>query len=1351
MRLLRELMLGLGDDGVLGAVFGDNAPLSGQDNISPLACGCAACAGKIDYQPTLATSGRFTGNFSSLWTFQAEGDTSPWAMQAPNDGPQEVNESGGDVIPGSVETTYTLTLGQTETGRINTDTDRDWFRVELVAGQSYEFTLIGSGGDPLVDPYLELRNEFGAIQHFDDDSGPGLSSRLRFTAATSGTYYINARAFDNPNQFDGGDYTITFNTGPAQNPLDTLNIGYVFPDLTINVYFSTQGETFSGDTAVRNWTQAEINSVMSALASISAVTPLVFTQVFSVAESDFRLTIANLGANVLGHFFVGAGNGAFAPSGTGWNSAGMAPGSLGYATIVHEILHGLGLAHPHDQGGGSEIMQGVTSAFNAYGTFLMGQGVFTTMSYNDGWESPFGVTPSTTTGAQGGPMALDIAFLQQLYGATTANTGNNTYSLTAANGAYLSIWDTGGVDTIQFAAGAQNAVIDLRAATITTAFGGGGWVSYVHGFHAGYTIANGVVIENATGASGNDTLTGNEVANVLTGNNGNDTLVGNGGDDTLNGGAGLDTMSGGQGNDTYHVDSASDAVIENVGEGIDTVIASASYSLGDNVENLTLTGVGAFNATGNALNNLIIGNSGANFIIGGAGADTMQGGAGDDQYHVDNAGDTVVENASEGTDRVLSLVSFTLGANVENLTLLDTAANGTGNDLANSITGNDADNILDGGTGADTLTGGLGNDTYFVDNAGDSLVEDASSGTDTVNASITYTLATNFENLTLIGASAINGTGNGVANIIIGNAQANILTGLAGNDVLDGGAGADTMYGGDGNDTYQVDNAGDVVSENANEGTDAVNASVSFVLGANIENLTLIGAAAINGFGNDLNNTITGNGAANIINGGVGADTMIGGLGDDTYYVDNAGDVVTEAASAGTDTVYASLTYTLGADLENLTLTGAVAINGTGNGAANTIIGNGEANTLMGLAGNDILDGGGGNDFLYGGDNADTLYGRAGNDTLDGGAGSNTLEGGGGDDTYIVRGAADVIVEAAASGIDHVISTATRTLGDFLENLTLTGVAAINGFGNILGNVMVGNDAANTLNGLAGADTLSGNGGTDTLNGGDGNDTLNGGADNDVLDGGNNDDTLNGGDGDDQLFGRTQNDTLNGEAGADTIFGGDGDDVINGGADNDLLDGINGNDTVSGGDGDDEIYGRQNNDTLNGDAGNDILYGGDGDDIANGGADNDLVDGGNGVDVLNGGDGDDTIYGRNGNDTIDGGLGNDTLSGGNDADTFVFSTALGAGNVDTILFYSVAQDTIQLDIDVFTAIGLGTLDANAFVIGAAALDADDRIIYDSATGALYYDADGDGAGAAIQFATLTAGLALTHDDFIGGP
>lgn len=222
------------------------------------------------------------------------------------------------------------------------------------------------------------------------------------------------------------------------------------------------------------------------------------------------------------------------------------------------------------------------------------------------------------------------------------------------------------------------------------------------------------------------------------------------------------------------------------------------------------------------------------------------------------------------------------------------------------------------------------------------------------------------------------------------------------------------MLCGLGNDNYLIDSSGDVITETADQGTDLVNSTDSHTLGTELEKLTLTGSNAISGTGNAKANLITGNAAANTLNGLAGADTMVGGVGNDVYIVDGSGDVVTEAAAGGTDRINAGASYTLGAEVENLTLTDSSAITGTGNGNAG-------ANVLDGKAG------------------ADTLVGAAGNDT------------------YLVDDAGDVVTEAAAGGTDLVRATASHTLGAELENLTLEGAALINGSGNTGANIIIGN------------------------------------------------------------------------------------------------------------------------------------------------------------------------------------------------------------------------------------------------------------------------------------------------------
>jgi Ca2+-binding RTX toxin-like protein len=385
------------------------------------------------------------------------------------------------------------------------------------------------------------------------------------------------------------------------------------------------------------------------------------------------------------------------------------------------------------------------------------------------------------------------------------------------------------------------------------------------------------------------------------------------------------------------------------------------------------------------------GTTAADTLTGTAGPDILTGGSGDDVYMV-GIGDTVVEAANSGVDTVNASVSYTLPANVENLVLTGTSGiSGTGNTLNNVITGNSAGNLLNGGGGVDTLIGGGGNDIYELNSPADTVVEAAGGGTDTVDIAASYTLGANVENLSLIGSGAYSGTGNALNNYLIGNSAANTLTGLAGADTLNGGPGLDQLVGGTGNDLYVLGSEADVVVEAPGEGVDTVTTSLSYTLGANVENLTLTGSAAISGTGNELANILTGNSAANTLTGGDGADTLIGGagidrlvggLGNDTYVLASDGDVVVELAGQGVDTVTTNLNYSLGANVDNLTLTGTLAAYGYGNDLANIITGNDAANRLEGRGGVDTLSGAGGADTLVGGLGDDRLTGGAGGDTF---------------------------------------------------------------------------------------------------------------------------------------------------------------------------------------------------------------------------------------------------------------------------------------------------------------------------------------------------------------------------------
>jgi len=468
-------------------------------------------------------------------------------------------------------------------------------------------------------------------------------------------------------------------------------------------------------------------------------------------------------------------------------------------------------------------------------------------------------------------------------------------------------------------ASTQGTINDLTTSSVTTTLS-----TLVDGLQlTGTSNINGTGNANGNlliGNSGNNILSGEAGDDTLQGGAGNDTLNGGLGNDILDGGTGLDTLTGGSGNDTYIIDSSDIITGEIDGGGIDTVQASSNYTLGTNtfLENLTLTGA-ATTGTGNEYNNLIKGNSLANTLNGKAGDDTLQGEAGND-----------------------------------------------------SLIGESGDDILDGGTGNDTLTGGIGNDTYIIDNASDVIVELAAQGSDTVQVGYaSYTLADkpNLENITLTGVLALNATGNTRNNILTGNNSNNTLSGGDGNDVLDGNGGLDTLRGGNGNDTYVLDSPGDIVDlifETATGGIDTVIVNGDYTLGANLENIVLLGNGNFSAIGNSLSNTLTGNGSDNYLDGGTNADIMVGGAGSDTYAVDNAGDQVIEFGDFGNDTVIVNYDTTTAYALLD---TGGTrfADNITLVGQASKATGNSLANILLGNEGNDTLNGGGGIHLLDGG------------------------------------------------------------------------------------------------------------------------------------------------------------------------------------------------------------------------------------------------------------------------------------------------------------------------------------------------------------------------------------------------
>jgi len=501
--------------------------------------------------------------------------------------------------------------------------DVDSYKVHLEAGKYYTFSVAG-GADYETDPnnvpvgeidtVLLLINPAGTtilVSNDDINFPTDMSSSLGFYATTTGDYYLQVRGYGQGNGAGGipalvgrntGGYAIDFKEVPITDvdPLDSINwdtaanIPTVLIDgvPTATIYFAAAGENFgenaragdptqpagggNGTLVSYGWTQYEKDQLLLAMQEYTKILGINFVETASPTGATFRvITNSSLAYGAYAYpqapnYGTQKGIMVFNVDNRGWNldsadpavtTDGLGRGGYAWTTILHEAGHAMGLAHPHDTGGGSTVMLGVTGASGSLGVFNLNQQVYTQMSYNGGWWGhPDGsITGTDPTGfrSDSGWLAtlgaFDIAQLQIRYGVTPAYaTGDSVYTLPDVNGEgtyFETIYDTGGIDTIAYG-GARGAHIDLGTATLDYTVTGGGVVSFVRNLpgetagqaiKGGFTIANGVVIENATGGSGNDVLIGNQVGNVLTGNGGNDAFMGRGGNDTMVGGLGTDT------------------------------------------------------------------------------------------------------------------------------------------------------------------------------------------------------------------------------------------------------------------------------------------------------------------------------------------------------------------------------------------------------------------------------------------------------------------------------------------------------------------------------------------------------------------------------------------------------------------------------------------------------------------------------------------------------------------------------------------------------------------------------------------------------------------------------------------
>jgi serralysin len=692
-----------------------------------------------------------------------------------------------DTVPGDLTTTVSLNLGAVD-GYTDVLGDRDWYRVQLVAGQTYTFFTAATGGTTDIDTDIYLRSADGTQLRYNDDS-TATYSRIRYTATTTGVYYLDVGAFENG---EVGEYRVGFEIAA---PLTVYTLDQIAHQLSTDYWGGAGARHFDVRTGgeitvnITGLTDAGQFFAREALSLWADASGLRFSEVSGGEMITFdddksgASTSSSRSGQVITHASINVATQWITDYGSGLRSYAL-------QAYIHEIGHALGLGHA---GGYNTIADYATDA-----TYLNDSWAVSIMSYFDQAENTYFANQGFTRQLVLTPMLADVLAVNQIYGVPTAtrlgdtvygfnNTaGQPIFDPVKVNNITYTIVDSGGIDTLDYSGYAFPQTISLNWETFSNV---GGRIGNV-------TIARGTLIENAIGGSANDILIGNSVSNLL---------IGGEGDDTLEGAAGADRLIGGLGNDTYFVDQQGDVVFEELDSGIDSVTTKASFYLYSNLEILTLaTGAGDIFGVGNELTNTIIGNEGSNLLIAGSGDDEVRGGGSRDAIFGQDGSDSLFGDS--GTDYIVA------GAGNDNV---------DGGDGPDEVYGQEGDDNLSGGSSFDTdiLVGGIGNDVlhgdsgqgdydflygndgddvYFVDTPADLVFEQPSEGIDTVYASITgagYYLYDNVENLTLFGATPF-GVGNALDNRIIGSALNNyllVLDGRGGNDVLFGQVGKDVF------------------------------------------------------------------------------------------------------------------------------------------------------------------------------------------------------------------------------------------------------------------------------------------------------------------------------------------------------------------------------------------------------------------------------------------------------------------------------------------------------------------------------------------------------------------------------